>query len=480
MPTHAVPPRLALDAAGGTRSRRPWLPTRRREPYLGAPQRVLGVDAARGLAIFGMVIAHTVLQDPEMMERFPILGFANGHASILFATLTGVAVAIVTGGPTPPEGAELLRKRLHLVGRALALMLVSTAVALLPTMVATILASYAFWFLLVIPALRWKPRTLLIAAVILGLTGRILSQILFEANLRLNIFATAGPETAVYSLLVDGTYPAFTWMPFLLAGMALGRTGLVTADRLGVSRAAHPRRALTIWGVGSTAVAVLAALPFVLRSGSLKPFLGLETSWNPDESLGDAFPVSTSAVPSSSKAWLSSDVADPGSSGSIGSDWPKMADPDMNFNMGFWESVFADFFSMTPHTGTPFEVFSSGAFAIAIICACVALCRVRAVALLLSPLIVLGAASLTAYCMHLVLLAALPEDWQAGSWFFLFLTAAVLAFNAVWRAFFRNGPVETFVGAFADRIATVPVAAGEPLSNQTPSPEPETREPDVS
>ena len=66
--------------------------------------RIRGLDAARGLAVIGMVIAHTVLsrvygEDPE-----GILNFTQGRSAILFATVAGVSLALMSGGRRRLDG----------------------------------------------------------------------------------------------------------------------------------------------------------------------------------------------------------------------------------------------------------------------------------------------------------------------------------------------------------------------------------------
>lgn len=81
-------------------SRRPWWPTRR------APGKVrfVGLDAARGLAVSGMVIAHTASIGPLGESADAWLGFAHGRSSILFATIAGVSLTLLSGGRVPPSG----------------------------------------------------------------------------------------------------------------------------------------------------------------------------------------------------------------------------------------------------------------------------------------------------------------------------------------------------------------------------------------
>lgn len=63
-----------------------------------------------------MVIAHTVLsrvygEDPE-----GILNFTQGRSAILFATVAGVSLALMSGGRRRLDGTELMQARLAILG----------------------------------------------------------------------------------------------------------------------------------------------------------------------------------------------------------------------------------------------------------------------------------------------------------------------------------------------------------------------------
>ena len=96
---------------------------------------------------------------------------APGYCS---PTVAGVSLALMSGGSGIPEGEQLLRARAAILGRAIVLLFLAGVLSMIPTTVQVVLASYAFWFVLALPALRWRPRTLLIAACLLALTGKFL------------------------------------------------------------------------------------------------------------------------------------------------------------------------------------------------------------------------------------------------------------------------------------------------------------------
>ncbi|HEY8589621.1 MAG TPA: hypothetical protein VIL55_08725, partial [Naasia sp.] len=59
--------------------------------------RIGGVDVARGVALLGMFVAHLLPGEGETL--------ADGRSSVLFATLAGVSLGLMTGGANPaPRG----------------------------------------------------------------------------------------------------------------------------------------------------------------------------------------------------------------------------------------------------------------------------------------------------------------------------------------------------------------------------------------
>src|SRR3712207_7879050 len=95
----------------------------------------------------------------------------HGRSSILFATLAGVSIAILSGGTRPAEGVDLVRARLRIVVRAAWVFAIGAVLEWLDTFVAIILGVYAVLFVLALPFLRASPRRLFAAAGVLPLVG---------------------------------------------------------------------------------------------------------------------------------------------------------------------------------------------------------------------------------------------------------------------------------------------------------------------
>jgi uncharacterized membrane protein YeiB len=187
----------------------------------GVRGRIAGLDVARGLAVLGMFAAHMRLGGDLHPDPSSWAAVVDGRSSILFATLAGVSVALLSGRTSPPEGRELNRVRVRILVRAAWVFAIGWLLVRLDTFVAVILGVYAVLFVLVLPFLRWSVRRLLVLAGTVALLGPPLLVVLGQA------LTTTGAEDALLpSLVVTGTYPALLWLAFVLAGLAVGRLDL--------------------------------------------------------------------------------------------------------------------------------------------------------------------------------------------------------------------------------------------------------------
>jgi uncharacterized membrane protein len=236
-----------------------------------------GVDAARGLAVIGMMAAHVW---PRAENQGELL--VDGRPSILFAVVAGVALGIVTGGAKP---ASLRRSdaRWRLVIRAVLLIALGVLLWMLPSGIAIILDYYGVMFLLLIPLL-FLPRVVLVAIALVLLAAAL--------ALREWLFAAGVPEDEPWATASDyllvGYYPALLWLPLLIVGLVCGRSDLsATRTRVimlglgalvslagygaaavlpGFTAEAHSGTLPELLGSGGLAVAVVAALLLVLDS----------------------------------------------------------------------------------------------------------------------------------------------------------------------------------------------------------------------
>ncbi|MDO5068531.1 MAG: heparan-alpha-glucosaminide N-acetyltransferase domain-containing protein [Propionibacteriaceae bacterium] len=432
-------------------------------------QRVRGLDAARGLAVLGMVVAHTVLTQAPAGSPAALLSFANGRSAILFATIAGVSLAIMSGGRRRLDGVELMQARLTIVGRAIVLLLLAGALSLTWTSVSVILASYAFWFILALPALRWRTRTLLVVAACHAALGSILATAL---PTWFSFWGGRDENGFVLLMLASSTYPALVWLGFVLAGLALGRHGLDNVTAL--------RNFLVIGLV----MFIGFALPFLIKARSLDPLFASSSGngssitenaplpdgeemggWCLDEQGSALVPCTQeeseqqldSMTPEqletynrlfNEKYGIDESAMEPELEPEVQS--PPLMDltRPVDLEQAIW--------GFAPHSGTPFENFSSGGLALATIAGLVLLGRLAWSRFVLWPLTGVGAMALTAYVVHVLILGSIGQHPNE------LLVAGCLALGLVvlcslWLQVFTSGPLEQITGAVADRLAGRPV-----------------------
>ena len=221
--------------------------------------RVFAIDVARGLAIIGMFVAHVIPRagDAELL--------VDGRSSILFATLAGVSLGIMTGSAHPLSRGQRSDRVVGIVLRALFLFLLGVVLSSLHSGVAVILHFYALMFLLLIPMLflrRW----------LLGLLGvgfLVGAPLLGAAQGEVDADAPPVSYFVDYFFL-NGTYPVLIWMPFLLAGLIIARCDL-----------ARPKTQVALVGFGASAAVAGYGAAFVVpgidaeaHSGSIAELLG--------------------------------------------------------------------------------------------------------------------------------------------------------------------------------------------------------------
>ena len=192
---------------------------------LSAPGRLPGVDLARGIAVLGMFAAHLVaLPAWEWRDPATWIDVASGRSSILFATLAGVSIALVSGGARAvPRGPRLTLVRQSLAIRGILLWLIGLALIATGVPVFVILPAYALLFLLALPLLRLGSRTLWIVAAVLAFVMPWVQPALDALPL------WQGETGAILALVLGWHYPVTIWIAFVVAGLAAGRSGL--ADR---------------------------------------------------------------------------------------------------------------------------------------------------------------------------------------------------------------------------------------------------------
>ena len=206
-----------------------------------ATGRLRGIDAARGLALLGMMATHllpTFEANADLTPTWIGLTF-SGRAAALFAVLAGVGLALSTGKQVPPEGTALNAARRGVALRALVIAAVGLSLGGLEVNLAIILVHYALLFLCILPFLGLKLKALCAWAAGWILVSPVLAYLLrpwlMAANPPLNLGRNpswedlATPFPLLGDLFLTGYYPVFQWLSYLLVGLAIGRLALAKA-----------------------------------------------------------------------------------------------------------------------------------------------------------------------------------------------------------------------------------------------------------
>ncbi|HEY0187225.1 MAG TPA: heparan-alpha-glucosaminide N-acetyltransferase domain-containing protein [Cellulomonas sp.] len=211
-------------------------------------QRIVGIDLARGLAVLGMITAHVgpVLR-PGTLDLSPwsLAQVVDGRSAALFVLLSGLSVALLSGGPRTVVGVRRVQARTRLLVRALAVLGIGALTLTLGTPIAVILPTYAVLFSVATIVLGAPPRRLLVAAGAIALAGPLV-------HLALQPLFASLPGQEYTDLLVGDYYPAVVWAAYALVGLAVGRLDL--GSRQVRLRLLGAGTALAAAGYGSAAV----------------------------------------------------------------------------------------------------------------------------------------------------------------------------------------------------------------------------------
>lgn len=405
-----------------------------REPAPEHQLRLRGVDVARGLAVLGMFGVHLMGPgDLAWGDPASWLSIVNGRSSILFATLAGVSIALVTGREHPLTGDALVHARTRLLVRAALLFALGGLLDLLGTGIAVILEVYALLFVATLPFLRWRP------AALFGLAGAMALVMPVVVVVLTPVVATS--SSTLGWLLVSGTYPALVWSAFVLTGLGVGRLALgsrvVALRLLAVGAGLALLGYGTAWGVGA-----LSALVWPATGSS---------------SITSGSPSSSSSTPVAGE-----DVDLTGKDCYPWSDGTVFCEPAGGVGAGTDEALGADYwllFTADPHSGSTLEVVGSGGVALAVLALCLLATRSGSRrAVLLLPLAAVGSMALTAYCGHVLAFAFLGDEAYGGSGLGLYawFVAVTLVGCTLWVRLLGRGPLERAVSAVARRAATAP------------------------
>jgi uncharacterized membrane protein len=376
-----------------------------------AAERLRGIDAARGLALLGMMATHllpTFESNADLTPTWIGLTF-SGRAAALFAVLAGIGLALSTGKQVPAEGARLGAARRGIALRAAVIAAVGLTLGGLEVNLAIILVHYAALFLCVLPFLGLKPKALCAWAAGWILVSPVLAYLLRPWLLASNPPLKLGHNPSwedlstqgqlLGDLFLTGYYPVAQWLSYLLVGLLIGRLPLT--------------KALVPWLllVGGAVLALVAKSLGVAAMESWGGRAALQDVLNaPNYPLDSVLQVNLTGVPQEGSWW--------------------------------WLA------SAAPHSGTTLDLAHTSAVAAAVVGACLLLGRLAdwLDLDLLLPLRGAGAMTLTLYTVHVWVVSGfylkpLPAGWTEDGMYFAHAATAVIV-GMVFILLKWRGPLE--------------------------------------
>lgn len=352
----------------------------------GGRGRLLGIDAARALALLGMMAVHILPSEAPDGSANWYYTIAGGRSSALFAVLAGVGLALASGGSIVPSGTALKAARRGTLARAGLLAAIGLILGGLDSGVAVILVHYGVLFVFGALFLGMSRGWLWALAGVWAVVAPVLSHMVRSAfgdpgGLVPNLGDLARPGHLLVDLMLTGYYPVFTWVSYLLAGLAIGRSQL---------RSPRQAWALLAGGAG-VAIGARAGSAFLLREAGIGPL--------PVQFFG--------TTPTDSWSYLA--VA-------------------------------------TPHSGSTFDLLHTAGSAAAVVGLCLLLGA--AASWSVAWLAGAGGMTLTLYTAHVMALATrLGVDNRPR--LFAIHAGAALILAALWRLTVGRGPLETVAANFA-------------------------------
>jgi uncharacterized membrane protein len=386
------------------------------QPRLQIRQRLVGVDAARGAALLGMIVLHALYEVDAAGRPTWSYSLFSGRAAAMFALLAGVGIAFSTGrrrvraSEGVPTVVALLVRAL-LIG-AIGLVLGGHDVVL----ESVVLPYYAIMFLLAIPLVFLPTWLIAMIGIVMALgmpaASHALRPHLPEPSLANPTFASLidSPGALLIELSITGFYPALPWMAYICAGLVIGRLNLTQV-----------RTAVTLLVTGAVLTGATSAVSSILLDR-----FGLAE-------IQAAQPVSgLTAEETANLLVFGSDGTTPTST------W-------------WWLAVNAR------HTSTPVDLLSTGGIAIAVLGALLLVSHLTRFTelrwitnIVLVPLAAVGTMVLTLYAAHILFINSEYDSFSATTGCLVQIAAALLI-GLAWYTTAGRGPLETIIATLSNQ-----------------------------
>jgi hypothetical protein len=360
-----------------------------------------GVDAARGLALIGLLSVHLlpasdqVTQDPTwshlLLSEAPVA---------LFALLAGVGLALGSGGRFPHRGRWLAADRVGMAVQAILIAVLGLGIgALIPGNVPAdnVLIYYAVFCVLAIPFLPLSATALFVCAAVLWIVGPLLVQALAEVlpaytSTPTSVDGVVGSAGRISQLLLTGLHPALSYVTCLLVGLGLGR---VCLRDTGIQ--------VRVLAVGAALVICAQTASSFVSSASGGYDRLLTIGGTGGEGLGEVLVGAPDVLPTATP---------------------------------WWPSI------IPAHTDTAWGIAAGLGVGLLVLGSC--LLATEKFGAWLLPLSALGAMALSLYAAHLLALSFQAHYDQPSLWYVLNLVVSAL-FAVTWQRALGRGPLEQVV-----------------------------------
>lgn len=199
--------------------------------------RLIGVDAARGVALFGMMVVHVFkVAYPDSTAPLWMSQVVLGRSAALFAVLAGVGLALLTGGDQPVDPTRVAAHRRGIAARAGVIGAVGLSLGMIGSELEIILVQYAVMFILALPFITLRRGRLVICAalwtVLAPVVALVCHSLLAGASRGIGLATEPNwaslltPFALFTDLFLTGAYPVLQWFGYILFGLVLGRLAL--------------------------------------------------------------------------------------------------------------------------------------------------------------------------------------------------------------------------------------------------------------
>ncbi|MGV0439723.1 heparan-alpha-glucosaminide N-acetyltransferase domain-containing protein [Corynebacterium mastitidis] len=359
--------------------------------------RLLGLDMARGIAIIGMVMAHT-LEVPEKISLTDIHSWeaiSVGRPAIMFALISGISVSIATRKYDQKDLNGKNEIKLSLVYRGIFIFSLGLFLEILGSGLSIILSMYGALYLLAICLIGVKSRDIAIYSIITAVFGPVFFAIILHLS--------PGAEGEGIAFLFQGTYSFIVWSSLMMLGMLIGRIDLHSSRNL-VTLFIF---GFTISVIGYTIGTIYDSREYLqIKSGEKFGFKGKGAEFY-------------------------------GKDSEIGSD--------------IIGNIQHAFLSARPHSGSTMEIIGSGGFAICIVSACILICFYSRKFFI--PLATIGMMPLTSYFIHVTTFTIYQGKggWSPSFELFFYSIMLILIVSSIFFSIRKKGPLESLCALYIKR-----------------------------